>query len=112
MADARLDRSRSADSQRLFAAGQEYFGGYFGSDANERFAFDHLRRQTVPFVIISSDDQAEFDSRFPLVAGYVHARYAPLTDVPIDDEQTIHILVSRDMPAAARDAETGWPCFR
>jgi hypothetical protein len=99
-------------SQRLFAAGQEYFGGYFGSDANERFAFDHLRRQSVPFVIVPSDYQDEFDSRFPLVAAYVHARYAPLTDVPIDDEQTIHILVSRDMPAATRDSETGWPCFR
>ncbi len=99
-------------AQRLFAAGQEYFGGYYGSDANQRFAYDHLRRQSVPLVIISSDYQAEFDSRFPLVAGYVHARYAPLTDVPVDDQLTIHILVSRDLPAAARDPETGWPCFR
>ena len=99
-------------AQRLFAAGQEYFGAYFGSDANERFAFDRLRRQSVPFVIVPSDDLAEFNSRFPLVAGYVRAQYVPLTDVPIDDEQTIHILVSRDMPAAGRDPETGWPCFR
>jgi hypothetical protein len=99
-------------AQRLFAAGQEYFGAYFGSDANERFAFDRLRRQSVPFVIVPSDYLAEFNSRFPLVAEYVHARYVPLTDIPIDEEQTIHILVSRDMPAAAQDPETGWPCFR
>ena len=99
-------------AQRLFAAGQEYFGGYFQSEANERFAFDRLRRQSVPFVIVPSDYLDEFNDRFPLVAGYVHAGYVPLTDVPIDDEQTIHILVSRDMPAAARDPETGWPCFR
>jgi len=98
-------------SRRLFAAGQEYFGSYFGSDANERFAFDRLQRQRVPFVIIPSDDQEEFDSRFSLVAGFVHTRYAPLTDVRIDDEQTIHILVNRDIPAEAPDAETGWPCF-
>jgi hypothetical protein len=99
-------------SQRLFAAGQEYFGAYFGSDANEEFAFDQFRRQSVPFVIVPSDAEDEFHSRFPLVAGYVRAHYAPLADVLIDDEQTIHILVSRDMPAAARDSETGWPCFR
>jgi hypothetical protein len=99
-------------SRRLFAAGQEYFGAYFGSDANERFAFERIRRQRVPLVIVPSDAQREFDSRFPLVAEYVHARYTPLTDVPIDDEQTIHILVSRDMPVAARDSETGWPCFQ
>jgi len=98
-------------SQRLFAAGQEYFGGYFGSDANERFVFDRLQRQSVPFALIPSDYQAEFDKHFPLVAAYVQARYAPLADVRLDDEQTIHILVSRDMPAAARDPETGWPCF-
>jgi hypothetical protein len=99
-------------AQRLFAAGQEYFGSYFGSDANRRFTFDRLQRQRVPFVIVPSDGQAEFDRGFPLVAGYVRARYAPLTDVRVDDEQTIHILVNRDMPAAGRDAETGWPCFR
>jgi hypothetical protein len=99
-------------AQRLFAAGQEYFGGYFGSAANERFAFDRLRRQSVPFVIVPSDYLDEFNSRFPLVSGYVHARYEPLTDLRVDDDQTIHILVSRDMPSVTRDAETGWPCFR
>jgi hypothetical protein len=51
-------------SQRLFAAGQEYFGSYFGSEKNERLAFARLQQQRVPFVIIPSDDQAEFDSGF------------------------------------------------
>lgn len=99
-------------AQRLFAAGQEYFGAYFGSEANERFAFDRLRRQRVPFALLPSEDAAGFDSSFPLVAPYVHAHYAPLTDVPVDDDQTIRILVSRDLPVAGRDAETGWPCFQ
>jgi hypothetical protein len=97
-------------AQRLFAAGQEYFGGYFGSDANERFSLDRLRRQSVPFALIPTDYQDEFDSRFPLVARYVHARYVRLTDVPVRDDLTIHILVDRDWPASTRDAETGWPC--
>jgi len=99
-------------AQRLFAGGQEYFGAYFGSAANEQFAFDRLQRQTVPFAIIPSDDLAEFDSRFPLVAAYVHAHYSPLTEVPLNDEQVIHILVNRDTPATSRDPETGWPCFQ
>ena len=99
-------------AQRLFAAGQEYFGAYFGSAANEQFAFDRFERQIVPFAIIPSDDLAEFDSRFPLVAAYVHAHYSPLTNVPLNAEQTIHILVNRDTPATSRDPETGWPCFQ
>ena len=97
---------------RLFAAGQEYFGAYFSSAANERFAFDRLRRQRVPFALIPSDDQNEFDGSFPLVAPYVHAHYAPLTEVTVDEEQSIRILVSRELPVTGRDAETGWPCFQ
>jgi hypothetical protein len=99
-------------AQRLFAAGQEYFGAYFGSDANERFAYAHIQRERVPFAILPSDDIDEFNSRFPLIAPYVHERFVPLTDVMVSDEQTIHILVNRGMQAAGRDAETGWPCFR
>ena len=98
-------------AQRLFAAGQEYFGAYFGSAANQRFALDHLRRQSVPFVILPSDDEEEFESRFPDVAGYVRARYDTLADVPVDDELTIHILVDREKRASGRDSATGWPCF-
>jgi hypothetical protein len=98
-------------ARRLFAAGQEYFGAYFGSAANQRFAFDHLRRQSVPFVILPSDGRAEFENRFPDVAGYVRARYERLADVAVDEELTIHILVDREKPASGRDPATGWPCF-
>jgi len=99
-------------SRRLFAAGQEYFGAYFTSEANERFAFDRLRHQSVPFVVLPSDQLADFDEAFPLVASWVRPRYVPLTEVAIDDEETIHILVSRDLNGAPRDRETGWPCFQ
>jgi hypothetical protein len=99
-------------AQRLFAAGQEYFGAYFASEVNERFAFDRLRRQRIPFALLPSDYAEEFDRSFSLVAPFVRAHYVPLTDVPVDAEQTIRILVSRDLPITRRDAETGWPCFR
>ena len=45
------------------------------------------------------------------MAGYVRVHYTTMSDVPVDEEQTIRILVNRDLPAAARDRETGWPCF-
>jgi hypothetical protein len=56
--------------------------------------------------------QAVFGSTLFAEAMLVSLAFAPLTDVRVNDEQTIHILVNRDMPAAGRDAETGWPCFR
>ena len=57
-----------------------------------------------------SDYQESFDSTFPLVVGYIRPRYVPLTDVVVDDELTIHILVDRTWGTATRDADTGWPC--
>ena len=92
-------------AQRLFAAGQEYFGTYFASDSNERFAFARLQQQRVPFVLIPSDELGVFDNAFSLVAPYVHAHYVALTDIPVNDDQTIHILVNRDLPVAGTDAE-------
>jgi hypothetical protein len=97
-------------ANRPFAAGQEYFGSYFHSDANERWAFERLQRQRVPFVVVPSDERGEFDGFF-LVAPYIQEHYAPLADVMVDDEKTIEILVSRELTPTATDAETGWPCF-
>jgi hypothetical protein len=97
-------------AQRLFAAGQEYFGSYFESDANQQFALNRLRRQRVPFAIIPSDYQDEFNTSFPLMAAYLRTRYSPLTDVRVSDELTVHILVDSDWRAPTRDVETGWPC--
>jgi hypothetical protein len=97
-------------ARRRFAAGQGYFGAYFGSDENQRTALRRLRGQVVPFVILPSDYTAEFDERFSLVAPYVRARYRPLTDVQVDDYLTVRILVDGELGWPGRDAETGWPC--
>jgi hypothetical protein len=97
-------------AQRLFAGGQEYFAGNFDSPVNQRFALDHLRRQAVPFMILPSDVESEFDQRFPLVADYVRDRYAPLTTIPVEGDQNVQVLVDRSWPSSVRDPETGWPC--
>jgi hypothetical protein len=97
-------------AQRRFAAGQGYFGSYFGSVESQQTALYRLRGQKVPFVILPSDYAEEFERLFLLVAPYVRARYVPLTDVEIDDYLTVHILVDGELGWAGRDAETGWPC--
>jgi len=100
-------------AQRLFAAGQGNFGGYPGSDASERFAYQRLQHQRVPFALVpGGDDWKDFTDRFSLIAAYLREGTWPLTDVLVNSEQVIHIFVNREMTSSALDPETGWPCFR
>lgn len=98
-------------AQRRFAAGQPYFGGSFGGDEGQRLALRRLRGQVVPFAVLPSDYTGDFESRFPLIADYLRARYSLLTEVPVSDEMTAMILVDSTLPALRLDAATGWPCF-
>ena len=98
-------------AQRPFAG-----GGYehlnFRSRVNQERVVDRLRRQVVPFALISSDNASDFDVNLPIVAGYVRGRYTRLTDVFYYEDKHISILVDGTLPSASRDAATGWPCFR
>jgi hypothetical protein len=98
-------------ARRRFAAGQGYFGGSFGGDDVERLALARLREQVVPFMVIPSDSQSDFEGRFPLVARYVASRYRLMASIPVTEETTVRILVDSARPAQGQDGLTGWPCF-
>ena len=117
----------TTEQHRLFLAGMipevAYFaqrpfagGGYehlnFRSRVNQERVVDRLRRQVVPFALISSDYANDFDVNLPIVAGYVRGRYTRLTDVFYSEDAHISILVDGTLPSTSRDAATGWPCFR
>jgi hypothetical protein len=100
-------------SQRAFAGGQPAFvQGYYQADAYQETVLQKLKRETVPFVLIPGTAYSrDFDSLFPIVAGHVRARYVPLVTLG-DSETGVEVLLDRTLPAAARDAATGWPCWR
>ena len=117
----------TTEQHRLFLAGMipevAYFaqrpfagGGYehlnFRSRVNQERVVDRLRRQVVPFALISSDYASDFDVNLPILAGYVRGRYTRLTDVFYYEDAHISILVDGTLPSTSRDAATGWPCFR
>jgi hypothetical protein len=96
---------------RPFAGGQSTFvPGYYWSDADQMLVLRRLRGEIVPFALLPADYGSEIDQAFPLVAGYLRARYVPLTTLGGDDETAVQILVDSTMRAAPPDAETGWPC--
>ena len=97
-------------ARRPFAGGgYEHYN--FNSEINQHQVVDRLRRQKVPFAIIPTGPYRGLDD-LPILARYIHARYVPLTALPVIGDEGIQILVDSSLTPASRDAETGWPCFR
>jgi hypothetical protein len=98
-------------ARRAFAGGISYFAGYPAIPELDQRVLTKMRSEVVPFVLVASEFAGEFPVRFPLTERYVRVRYAPLLDVKVRDDLTIHILVDPALPLRGRDAETGYPCF-
>lgn len=98
-------------ARRAFAGGISYFAGYPAIPELDQRVLTKLRSELVPFVLIASEFAGEFPVRFPLTERYVRVRYAPLLDVKIRDDLTMHILVDPSLPSRGRDQATGYPCF-
>jgi len=98
-------------ARRGFAGGLSYFGAYPSSGAREQLVLERLGRQTVPIAILASDFTTEFEQRFPQVAAHVRTRYRQVSDIEVRDDLHLLILADTNLAPAARDAETGFPCF-
>lgn len=100
-------------TQRAFAGGAAGFvEGYFESEAYQQTFLRKLRREAVPFVLIHSSAYTRgFEEAFPLLAGYLRARYTTLATFP-DGDTGVEVLVDGAIAVPHRDAETGWPCLR
>lgn len=98
-------------ARRPFAGGgYEHYN--FSSRINQQRVVDRLRRQLVPFALIPSGGDTEFDEEVPIVAGYFRERYVLLADLLVAGDERIQILVDHSLPSISRDADTGWPCFK
>ena len=89
-------------------------GGYehlnFNSETNQRRVLNKLTRETVPFVLVPSNNVADLED-LRLVSDYLKTRYVPLADVPVYEDLSLQISIDRTLPSISRDPETGWPCF-
>lgn len=99
-------------AERRFAGGQPYFGGSFaGSPATEARILGRLAQQRVPFALLPSDAEEDFEREFRAVAQHLRGRYTLLSDVKVTDELDVQILVDWQLRATSTDEATGWPCF-
>jgi hypothetical protein len=100
-------------ARRPFAAGQLWFvEGYFHSEHEQRRQLERATKQVVAFALVLSDQYADWKSWFPRLDAFVQSSFRPLTEIPIDDERTVRVLVHGGLPPNGVDRSTGWPCFR
>lgn len=98
---------------RPFAAGHASFvEGYSQSDAERQHMLTEVQRQVIAFTIVLSDQFDAWQRGFPELDAFVQQRFRPLTEIPVDDERTIRVLVHAGLPPSRVDAATGWPCFK
>lgn len=99
-------------ADRGFAGGQMAFRPNFYRDpTDQQRAIDRMRRQSVPFFILSLEEEADFRGALPLLSAHLDQRYVPLADVPVPDVRGLRIYMERGRPARGTDRATGWPCF-
>jgi hypothetical protein len=97
---------------RAFAGGQLGFvQGYYEGEQYQRLVLKRLSREVVPFVVLPGEAAInQFGAGFPLLANYVRVRYVPLVTLGDDASTAVQVLFDSELPVAARDPETGWPC--
>jgi len=99
---------------RLVAGGRlTMLAGYNDAPDDRRDLQERLKRQTVPYVLVTPNDKAAVWSAYPEVATLVRSHYRPLiTYASADGEDpVVEVFVSQALPARRTDSITGWPCF-
>jgi len=100
-------------AQRPFSAGHSTFlEGYYQSEEEQQRMVDRVRQQVVAFVLILSDQYADWRKGFSGLHDFVAANFQTLTEIPIDAERTVTVLVRTGLPPSRLDIATGWPCYR
>jgi hypothetical protein len=99
-------------ARRPFAGGQMIlFGGYSGSEAEQRLLLRRLQRQSVPFVVVPPESSTELATNFPLVQAWVDYAYALMTEVAVEGrDDPARIYIRRDLTGRVADDVSGWPC--
>ncbi len=100
---------------RPFAGGRmTILPGYLDAPDERRQLLDTIKRQSVPFMIVTSRSKDAVWAAYPDLAGYIDTQFAPLATYIIGEDRSVvvDVRVNRQMPTTGVDAKTEWPCFR
>jgi hypothetical protein len=101
-------------AHRLFAGGHSQFiQGYQVSDAALQQIVGRLQQQLVLFALMLSDEESSWQAESAPVDAFIGAHISPLTELVVDKERTVRVLVRNGSDALriGTDKKTGWPCY-
>jgi hypothetical protein len=100
---------------RPFAGGRmTILPGYLDAPDEGRELVETIKRQDVPFMIVTSRSKSDVWNAYPELATYIDTQFVPLVSYHIGEDQSVllDVRVNRSIPPTGVDAQTGWPCFR
>jgi hypothetical protein len=99
-------------TERGFAGGQVGFmPGIYTSKPDQAQTIARLARQSVPFVVVVSQYEADVRTQMPDLFGYIDGRYVPMVHIPVPETLGVEVYVERRRESRGPDPLTAWPCF-
>ena len=99
-------------AQRGFAGGRsQIISGDYSRNADEERVEARLERESVPFVVLVTQMEADFRTRMPRMVAYLESRYRPMARIEVPETEGVDVWVERGRRSTGLDESTGWPCF-
>ena len=100
-------------AQRAFAGGHaDLRPGFFGTDEAQRLTISRLQAQSVPLILLDTDQSFEnFRSSFPLVMAHIDREYRLAGTRVFDERFGVNLFVRKDRTPSGTWEPLGWPCY-
>jgi hypothetical protein len=100
------------EADRLMAGRHLYFFPTFAKvEGEQQRELQKVMRFKPPLVLTDSASSIAARKAFPALVRYIDGNYVTGAEFGGEDDR-FSILIRRDSPPPARDAVTGWPCYR
>ena len=102
-----------AIARRAFAGGHaDLRPGFFEMEDAQRLTLERLRRQSVPIILLDTDDSLRsFHRSFPIVTAYIDQEYRQAGMHEFDGRFGISLWVRKDRMPTGTWEPLGWPCY-
>src|SRR5688572_1206656 len=102
-----------AIARRAFAGGHaDLRPGFFEFEEAQRLTVERLRRQSVPMILLDTDDSLRsFYRSFPIITAYIDQEYRQAGMHTFDERFGLTLYVKKDRTPTGTYEPLGWPCF-
>jgi hypothetical protein len=102
-----------AIARRAFAGGHaDLRPGFFEFEEAQRLTVERLRRQSVPMILLDTDDSLRsFYRSFPIITSYIDQEYRQAGMHTFDGRFGLTLYVRKDRMPTGTYEPLGWPCF-